>query len=213
MAAWLATEASTSRSSWLNCLRSLVSSWMIPSAWPSGVTSGAHMTERILRSAMEALVGRFTSLPASWLSTAFFWPITWFSSDRLMESWPSSAGTRVNRPRIPACFFSRTLWKVWPIPRFGSSTLSSARKVRSACGKISTRASRILGATLSSLRLLERLREISRIALSLASGFTAQASRSDREASTECRVASDWGASVTISCGSAGAGSSGGYFR
>ena len=34
------------------------------------------MTERIFKSEIEALLGRFLSSPASWLSTAFFWPST-----------------------------------------------------------------------------------------------------------------------------------------
>ena len=66
---------------------------MIPSAWLSGVSSGTHMTERIFRSAIDALVGRFLSLPASWLSTAFFWPRTWLTIDRLMLIGTSSSGT------------------------------------------------------------------------------------------------------------------------
>ncbi len=76
-------------------MRSLVSSWMIPSASLSGVTSGTHITERIFRSAIDALVGRFWSEPASWLSTAFFWPSTWLTIDRLMLIGTSSGGTVV----------------------------------------------------------------------------------------------------------------------
>ena len=74
MAAWLATATSRSRSSCWNCLRLLVSSCRMPRAWPSGVSKGAHMTDRIFRSAIEALVG--ISWPASWLSTARFWTST-----------------------------------------------------------------------------------------------------------------------------------------
>ena len=55
------------------------------------------MTERIFRSAIEALVGRFLSEPASWLSTAFFWPSTWLTIDRLMLIGTSSAGTAVEK--------------------------------------------------------------------------------------------------------------------
>ena len=50
------------------------------------------MTDRILRSAIDALVGRFLSAPASWLRTAFFCPSTWLTIDRLMLMGTSSAG-------------------------------------------------------------------------------------------------------------------------
>ena len=48
------------------------------------------MNERMRRSAIEALVGRFRSLPASWLSTAFFWFRTLLMIVRLMLSRDSS---------------------------------------------------------------------------------------------------------------------------
>ena len=46
-----------------------------------------------MRSAIDALVGRFLSAPASWLKTAFFCPSTWLTIDRLMLIGISSAGT------------------------------------------------------------------------------------------------------------------------
>ena len=55
------------------------------------------MTERIFRSAIEALVGRSWSAPASWLSTAFFWPMTWLTIDRLMLIGTSSVIRRDQR--------------------------------------------------------------------------------------------------------------------
>ena len=58
------------------------------------------------------------------------------------------------------------------------------RKSRSAPGKISIRESRILGATASIRNSLERLRVISRIALSFTSGRTALAIVLEREASS-----------------------------
>ena len=51
------------------------------------------MTERIFKSAIEALFGRLVSAPASWLSTAFFWPSTWSTMDRLILVGISSSGT------------------------------------------------------------------------------------------------------------------------
>ena len=70
---------------------------MIPRASRSGVKRGTHITERILRSAIDALVGRFLSAPASWLRTAFFCPSTWLTIDRLMLIGISSAGMTVEK--------------------------------------------------------------------------------------------------------------------
>ena len=58
------------------------------------------------------------------------------------------------------------------------------RKSRSACGNSSISESRILGATASIFSSLERLRAISRIALSLTSGLTMLARALEREASS-----------------------------
>ena len=74
----------------------------MPRASLSGVSRGTHITERILRSAIEALVGRFLSAPASWLRTAFFWPRTWLTIDRLMLIGTSSAGMLVENMRLAA---------------------------------------------------------------------------------------------------------------
>ena len=124
-------------------------------------------------------MGRFLSSPASWLSTAFFWPSTWSTIDRLMLVGTSSSGTvRVNDVR----FWGRYLNALRTSRLLVGSC--SIRKSRSAPGKISIRQSRILGATASIRSSLERLRVISRIALSFTSGRTALAIVLEREASS-----------------------------
>ena len=167
-------------------MRSLVSSWMIPSASRSGVSSGTHITERIFRSAIEALVGRFLSVPASWLSTAFFWPSTWLTIDRLMLIGISSAGTVVEKSGPPAGPVAERLADQ-PL----GLGVDEDRKSRSAWGNSSISESRILGATVSIFSSVERLRVISRIALSLTSGLTMLAMALEREASSVWR----WGES------------------
>ena len=139
---------------------------MIPRTSLSGVGTGTHITERILRSAIEALVGRSWSAPASWLRTAFFWPITWLTIDRLMLIGTSSVNVRHQRgPPV-----GPVLERLADQPLGGSGRIR-IRNPRSDCGKRSIRASMILGATVSIFRSLDRLREISRIARSFTSGF------------------------------------------
>ncbi len=126
---------------------------MIPRASRSGVKRGTHITERILRSAIDALVGRFLSAPASWLRTAFFWPSTWLTIDRLMLIGISSAGMTVEKIDFLAGRYLNAL----RISRLVSGS-TSTRKSRSAWGKSSMSESRILGATVSILSSVERLR-------------------------------------------------------
>ena len=74
IAACEAMLASTSRSSfWKRCRWSEVSTWITPSELPSLSTSGAHIIERMRKSAMLWLVSNRESLAASADSTA-----SWF---------------------------------------------------------------------------------------------------------------------------------------
>ena len=99
--------------------------------------------------------------------------------DRLMLVGTSSSGTA---RRKDVRFWMRCL-KALRTSRLVEGSCS-IRKSRSAPGKISIRESRILGATASIRNSLERLRVISRIALSLTSGRTALAIVLEREASS-----------------------------
>ena len=95
MAACEATLASTSRSSfWNRCRWSLVSTWITPSDEPSLSTSGAHITERIRKSAMLWLVSNRESLAASADSTASCVSITWLTIVRLIRTWSSMSARR-----------------------------------------------------------------------------------------------------------------------
>ena len=157
-----------------------------PSAWPSGVSSGTHMTERIFRSAIEALVGRFLSLPASWLSTAFFWPRTWLTSDRLMLIGTSSSGTAAAERRPAA---GPVLERLADQPLGLRVDAARGRAARPA-GTAPSASRGSWGRRCRSCSSLERLRAISRIALSLTSGRTTLARALEREASRVCMFGS-----------------------
>ena len=121
------------------------------------------MTERIFRSAIDALVGRSLSLPASWLSTARFWPMTKLTIERLTLIGTSSVYVCPS-PRCGRCLNALRISRP-----FG---LDQDQEVRSAWGKSCIRLSRIFGATDSISNSRERFRAMSRIAASLTSGRT-----------------------------------------
>ncbi len=129
---------------------------MTPSDRPSLSTSGAHITERMRKSAMLWLVSKRASFAASAERIASWLVITWLTIVRLMRIWSSMSGRR--------CLMA-----------LGTSTPSAIRKItnpRSAWMKILNRLSSNLPSTSSKLTALPRLCAISIMARSFTSGLT-----------------------------------------
>ena len=149
--------SSSRSSSWKRCRWSSVSSCSTPIAWRSRSSSGAHITERMRKSAMLWLISKRTSFAASAERIASFVSITWRAIVRLTRIVSSRSSRR------------SLVHRGTSVPR------SSIRPMnpRSACTKMRNRLSSTWGNTWSSAMARPRLCVISIKAFSLVSAVAA----------------------------------------